>query len=112
MLELNRNKDKKLTVEDEKLIMKLSPIYQARLDEREQIGLKKGIQQGVEQGIQQGIQQNVIRLLRKKVSDLPSDLLTRVMGLPINTLQDLSEALLDFNSIEDLINWLEKEGKA
>ena len=38
MLELNKNKAQPLTKEDEELIMKLSPIYKARLEEREQIG--------------------------------------------------------------------------
>ncbi len=111
MLELNRSKDKKLTPEDEKLIMKLSPIYKAKLEEREQIGLQKGIQQGVEQGIQRGIQQGeavlIARQMRRKIGSIPSDVENKVMSLPLPVLGDLGEALLDFNSIDDLTSWLE-----
>ena len=120
MLQLNQQKRQKLTKEDQELIMKLSPIYKARLDEREQIGLQKGIQQGVEQGIQQGLQQGlqqgiqqeatllIVRQLKRKVGELSPNLEATVMGLPVNVLEDLGEALLDFNSVDDLTNWLDK----
>ena len=120
MLQLNQQKRQKLTKEDQELIMKLSPIYKARLDEREQIGLQKGIQQGVEQGIQQGLQQGlqqgiqqeatllIVRQLKRKVGELSPNLEATVMGLPVNVLEDLGEALLDFNSIDDLTTWLNK----
>lgn len=95
--------------------MKLSPIYTARLEQREQIGLQKGILQGVQQGLQQGVQEGIrqeatliVRLLRRKVGQLPANLEATVMGLPLNILEDLGEALLDFNSIDDLNNWLNK----
>ena len=82
------------TKDDQELIMKLSPIYTARLDEVRQ------------EGLQQGIQQNVIRLLNRKVGNLPSNIQTRVISLPIASLEELSLALLDFNSIDDLTTWL------
>ena len=96
VLRLNQEKRQELTKEDQELIMKLSPIYEARLEEREQIGIQKGIQQ------------NVIRLLNRKVGNLPSNMQTRVISLPIASLEDLSLALLDFNSIDDLTTWLNK----
>ena len=99
MLQLNQEKRQELTAEDQELIMKLSPIYKARLDEARQ------------EGIQQGIRQEatlVVRQLKRKVGELSPNLESRVMGLPINVLEDLGEALLDFNSVDDLINWLDK----
>ncbi len=98
MLELNRSKKKKLTSEDEQLIMKLSPIYKARLEEREQIGLQKGIQQGEATLI--------VRLLNRKIGNIPSDVENKVLNLSLPVLEDLGEALLDFNSIDELRNWL------
>ena len=114
MLELNRKKRQQLTKEDQELIMKLSPIYTARLEEREQIGLQKGIQQGVQQGIQRGVQQGIqqeatlliMRQLKRKVGELSPNLETKITDLPVNVLEDLGEALLDFDSIDDLTNWL------
>ena len=118
MLQLNKKKRQQLTKDDQELIMKLSPIYTARLDEARQEGIRQGVQQGIQQGVQQGIQQGVqqgvqqeatllvIRLLKRKVGELSPSLEAKIMGLPINTLEDLSEALLDFNSIDDLNHWL------
>ena len=119
MLELNKKKRQQLTKEDQELIMKLSPIYTARLEEREQIGLQKGIQQGVKQGIQQGVQQGIqqeaslliMRQLKRKVGELSPNLETQIVDLPVNVLEDLGEALLDFDSIDDLTNWLKNHKK-
>ncbi len=82
--------------------MKLSPIYTARLEEREQIGLQKGLRQG----IQQEATILIVRLLKKKVGELSPSLESQVMALPIDILENLGEDLLDFNSIDDLTNWL------
>ena len=107
MLELNRNKEKNLTQEDEELIMKLSPIYKARLEEREQIGLQRGIEQGIQQGIRQEATL-IVRQLQRKIGDIPSDLETKVMSLSLSRLEDLGETLLDFNSLDNLIDWLDR----
>ncbi len=108
MLQLNKEKSQDLTAEDKELIMKLSPIYKARLDEVKQ----EGIQQGVEQGIQQEATLLIVRQLKRKVGELPANFEARVMGLSVSVLEDLGEALLDFNSLDDLIDWLEKFNNA
>ena len=94
MLELNKEKRQELTKEDQELIMKLSPIYKARLDEARQ------------EGIQQEATLLIVRLLKRKIGELSPNLESRVMDLPIHILEDLGEALLEFNSVDDLINWL------
>ncbi len=78
--------------------MKLSPVYKAKLEEREQIGLQKGIQQGEARLI--------IRLLNRKIGNIPSDVENKVLNLSLSVLEDLGEVLLDFNSIDELRNWL------
>jgi predicted transposase YdaD len=85
--------------------MKLSPIYVEKLAEREQIGLEKGLQQG----LQQEANLLIIRQLNRKFGNLSPLLANRIASLPLKTLEDLGEALLDFNSVEDLINWLENK---
>ena len=101
VLQLNKQKKQELTKEDQELVMKLSPIYTARLEEREQIGLQKGIQQELQQRISL-----IVRQLKKKVGQLSPSLESQVMALPIDILENLGEDLLDFNSIDDLTNWL------
>jgi predicted transposase YdaD len=85
--------------------MKLSPIYKARLNEIKQVGIEEGIQQGIQQGVKQEAAL-VVRLLNRKVGELSANVEARVMGLSVNILEDLGEALLDFDSLDDLIDWL------
>ena len=106
MLQLNKEKRQQLTKDDQELIMKLSPIYTARLDEARQEGIQQGVQQGIQQGVQQEATSMIIRQLKRKVGELSPSLEAKIIGLPISTLEDLSEALLDFNSIDELNNWL------
>jgi hypothetical protein len=63
--------------------------------------------QGFEQGMQQGEINLVVRLVKTKIRDIPTELETKIRKLPLNKIEDLGIALLNFNSVEDLINWLE-----
>jgi len=79
-------------------------------------GIAKGIEQGVLQGMQQGMQQGglslVIRQLARKLGELPGSLLDAVRSLTLPMLEDLGDALLDFNQREDLDGWLKEHGGA
>ena len=48
----------------------------------------------------------VLRLLARKLGNLTPQLKERVNSLPIDLVESLGEALLDFTSIADLENWL------
>jgi hypothetical protein len=61
--------------------------------------------------IYQDIQQEaaislITRLLRRKIGTVPLDLLVQIESLQLNQLEDLAEALLDFNGLADLEAWL------
>jgi predicted transposase YdaD len=115
MLEIKQKEKQKLAKEEQNLIMKLSPIYLERLAEKEQIGMQRGRQEGIQQGRQQGRQEGIqqeavsfaLRMLNRKLGNLSLTLETRIKSLSLEKLEDLGEALLDFNSNEDLISWLE-----
>ncbi len=89
------------------------------LEQGLQQGLEQGLQQGLEQGLQQGLQQgreegiitgeiNMIqRLLERKLGELPTQVKNSIAGLSSETLENLSLAMLDFTSLEDLIKFLE-----
>jgi len=95
-------------------VMRESVIYQEIRAE----GIQQGIQQGKAEGMQEGIQQGkaegmqeegaslVLRLLRKRFGSVPLDLEQRIQGLSVSQLEDLGEALLDFEAPEDLVDWL------
>lgn len=98
----NQKKSQAIELEEKEWIMSLRSIFQEKLAETEQ----KGIQQGIQAGIQQ--QRDLVsRLLKRKVGELPPELESQMKNLSVDKLQNLGEALLDFSTQEDLINWLE-----
>ncbi|MEN9261868.1 MAG: DUF4351 domain-containing protein, partial [Thermostichus sp. HHBFW_bins_43] len=70
-------------------------------------GIQEGIQQGLTQGIQQGEAELTLRQLRQKVGSLPVELETQIRSLPVDRLEELGLALLEFQSLADLTSWLE-----
>ncbi|MCA2916507.1 MAG: DUF4351 domain-containing protein [Microcystis sp. M017S1] len=93
--------------------MRLAPLYQQDREQAVQEGLKRGLQQGVQQGVQQGLEQGriqeanlVIRLLQRRFGEIPQNLEETIRKLPVERLEDLGLALLDFDNLTDLDNWL------
>ena len=60
----------------------------------------------MQQGIEQGERSLVLRLLTRRVGEVPESLKTQIEALPIAQLELLGEALLDFSSVTDLELWL------
>jgi predicted transposase YdaD len=66
-------------------------------------------EEGREEGREEGIQRErslVMRLLTRKVGELPEDVRQIVETLSLEELENLGEALLDFTSLADLQSWL------
>ncbi|MCJ2544612.1 DUF4351 domain-containing protein [Thermostichus vulcanus] len=91
-------------------VMRESVTYQALVEESERRGIQQGLTQGIQQGLTQGIQQGeaelTLRLLRRKLGSLPEELETQIRSLPVEHLEELSEALLEFETLADLTTWL------
>lgn len=73
--------------------------------------ISKAVKQGREEGRQAGIQEGqlalIIRLLERRVGALGSELESQIQQLPIALLENLADALLNFNDISDLTAWLQ-----
>lgn len=80
-------------------IMQESVIYQDIL--------QKGLQQGEERGKKQEALQLIMRQLTRRVSAIEPEIEQQIRTLSITQLEDLAEALLDFSSHSDLVNYLE-----
>jgi predicted transposase/invertase (TIGR01784 family) len=52
----------------------------------------------------------ILRQLNRRVGELPEDVRSQVESLPLEQLENLGEALLDFTSMADLDAWLEGLG--
>ncbi|MBD2019695.1 DUF4351 domain-containing protein [Leptolyngbya sp. FACHB-36] len=71
-----------------------------------QQGIERGIERGIEQGIEQGERSLVLRLLARRVGELPEAVRSRIDALSVTQLESLGEALLDFTQLSDLETWL------
>ncbi len=58
---------------------------------------------------QQEAQSLIIRQLSRRVGEIPDRTLKQIKALPIEQLEALGEALLDFTAISDLFQWLEQQ---
>lgn len=66
---------------------------------------------GIEQGKKAGQANVIIRQLNRRLSKLDSNLENSVRALDTTALESLAEALLDFQSINDITLWFDKNGK-
>jgi predicted transposase YdaD len=67
----------------------------------------QGIQKGRLEGKLEGEANLVLRQLNRRIGNLSTKLAKKIQGFSIEQLENLGEALLDFNSQEDLVNWLD-----
>ena len=66
-------------------------------------------EEGREEGREEGLQRErslILRLLTRRVGELPKDVRQRVETLSLEQLENMGEALLDFTSMADLQSWL------
>ncbi len=78
-------------------MMRESVIYQEILAE--------GEQRGEQQGRQQGERSLILRQLTRRVGQLPQPVVERIENLSLEQLENLGEALLDFQLQADLETW-------
>jgi len=80
------------------------------------IGIEQGIERGIEQGLEKGFEKGRIeekrvlieRLQVKKFGPLPKDTLDRIQNMDGVILDLLSFEILDFQSIDDLVHFVNK----
>ena len=91
--------------------MRESVIYQEILQEGRIEGRVEGRDEGRVEGRDEGRVEEgralVIRILNRKLGNLNSEPMARVNSLPIDRVESLGEALLDFSQMSDLLVWLD-----
>ena len=70
-------------------------------------GERIGYERGIQEGRQEGEQAIILRLLHRQVGELSPQVQQCIQSLSLNQLEALGEALLDFNGMADLLNWLQ-----
>jgi hypothetical protein len=93
--------------------LKQTRVFQEFYEDGQRDGLEQGLEQGrqagLEEGLEAGRQQEslalVQRLLGRRLGDLPEVWRDRLATLGLPPLEELAEALLDFQSLADLQDW-------
>lgn len=91
-------------------IMKESVMYQQIKSEGKAEGIAEGKAEGKAEGIEQGRQQEanlILKQLNKRLGEIPEELSQPIRNLSVEQLENLGEALLDFQTLSDLSNWLQ-----
>ncbi|MCC5609986.1 Rpn family recombination-promoting nuclease/putative transposase [Nostoc sp. CHAB 5834] len=66
-------------------------------------------EEGREEGKVEGERTIILRLLNRRVGNIPDTLLSQIQGLSLEQLEALGDAMFDFSSLEDLSGWLQGE---
>ncbi len=86
-------------------------VFQRELDSmglRQEEQVMEIVTSWMKTGMQQEAHKLVLRLLNRRLGTIEPPLEQRVRELPLDRTEALSEALLDFVEISDLVNWLEQ----
>ncbi len=80
--------------------MNLSPLYLEQID--------IATQKGEAIGRNKGGKSLMIRMLTRKLGNLDSNSIDLINSLSLESIESLGDALLDFNTADDLTAWLAK----
>jgi hypothetical protein len=95
-LRLELEAKQSIDIDEQELIMQLSPLY-----------LEK-IQAAKQEGEIIGEARMILRLLTRRLGEVPEIFSSQIQQLTVPQLEDLGESLLDFTSLADLEGWLER----
>jgi predicted transposase YdaD len=73
-------------------------------------GRQEGRQEGMQEGRQEGEMELTLRQLRRRCGDLRPEQEASIRNMPLERLEALAEALLDFQGPADLAAWLSAAG--
>ena len=68
-------------------------------------------QEAREEGLQEGLQREttlVLLLLTRRLGQVAPEVRSQIQQLPVEQLEELGEALLDFSSVQNLMDWLQE----
>ncbi len=69
-------------------------------------GRLEGLEEARLEKVREVMANIISRQLTKRFGEISEEIRSSISGLPLDVLEDLSEALLDFNSVADLQPWL------
>ena len=92
--------------------LKQTKVYQEALDEGRVEGRAAGIEEGLEQGRTEGRTEEakslVLKQLDRLIGSIALETAAKIRALPLEQVEQLGEALLDFSDRADLDKWLDQ----
>ena len=89
-----------IDIDEQELIMQLSPLYLEKIQAAKQ--------EGRQEGETIGEARMILRLLNRRLGEVPERFSSQIQQLTVPQLEDLGESLLDFTSLVDLEGWLDR----
>jgi predicted transposase/invertase (TIGR01784 family) len=86
--------------------LKQTRVYQDAYREALQVGETRGREEGKQEGRREGELRTILRILDRKFGTLPPQLVSQISALPIERLDDLADAVLDLQNLDELVRWL------
>ena len=83
-------------------------ILEAKEEGREE-GKVEGREEGKVEGKVEGERTIILRLLNRRMGNIPDTLLSQIQGLSLEQLEALGDAMFDFSALADLEGWLQGE---
>ena len=65
-------------------------------------------QEALAEGETKEAEKLVLKQINRRIGEIPQNITERIQELPLNDMESLGEALLDFQSLSDLVSWLER----
>ena len=84
---------------EEEIVNMVKSFYDPKIEE-------KGIQKGMEQGTKKS-NELLIKQITKRFGNIPEELKSKIMSLPIDKVNEIGEAIFDFKSLEDIKKFLD-----
>ena len=90
--------------------LKQTRFYQDVFAEGRTEGHTEGRAEGRAEGQQQGEAALVLRQLSRRLGAMPAEAESRIRAFPVEELEALGEALLDWHTLAELMAWLQRQG--
>ena len=75
------------------------------------LGLNLEEPRAIRDAKEEGERKIILRLLNRRVGNIPDALLSQIQGLSVEQLEALGDALLDFSTLADLSGWLQGQSR-
>lgn len=79
------------------------------LDLEEPRAIREAKEEGKIEGKEEGERLIALRLLNRRLGEIPNELLSQVQGFSLVQIEDLCDVLLDFVTVADLEEWLQQQ---